>query len=143
MIFPDRSLWVQVINFLVLLFLLNRFLFRPILRRMEERDRGIRENLDSAAENRALSEKRMAEYESAIREAKQEGIESMLRVEREIAEETRRKLDEKRNEADRLTEDARARIENQSREAREGLEGKVKEIAGAVACRLAGREIRV
>ena len=143
MIFPDGSLWVQLINFLVLVFLLNRFLFRPILGRMQERDRGIQENLDSAAENRELAEKQMAEYEKAIGEAKQEGIESMFRVEREIAEETRRKLDEKRNEADRMTEDARARIENQSHEARKNLESKVKELAGVVACRLAGREIRV
>ena len=58
-------------------------------------------------------------------------------------EEVRRKLDEGRSEAERMAEDARRRIEIQSHEAEKGLEGRIRELAGDIGRRLAGREIRV
>jgi hypothetical protein len=42
-----------------------------------------------------------------------------------------------------MTEEARASIEGQSREAEKGLEGRVRDLAGVIGRRLAGREINV
>ena len=143
MIIPDGSFLVQWLNFLLLIFLLNRFLFRPILNRMDERNRTIQGNLDDAAADRAEAEKRMADYEEAIAAARHQGMEQVLEMEREISAEVRRIMDEKRAEAERMTEEARASIEGQSREAEKGLEGRVRDLAGVIGRRLAGREINV
>ena len=43
----------QIVNFLVLVFLLNRFLYGPITRAMAAREAGIRERLDAAARAKA------------------------------------------------------------------------------------------
>ena len=61
MIIPDGSFLIQWLNFLLLMYLLNRFLFRPILNRMDERNKTIQGNLDDAAADRAEAEKRMAD----------------------------------------------------------------------------------
>jgi F-type H+-transporting ATPase subunit b len=142
-IIPDGSFLVQWLNFLLLIFLLNRFLFRPILNRMDERNRTIQGNLDDAAADRAEAGKRMADYEEAIAAARHQGMEQVLEMEREISAEVRRIMDEKRAEAERMTEEARASIEGQSREAEKGLEGRVRDLAGVIGRRLAGREINV
>ena len=44
----DRSLIIQAINFVILLFLLNRFLYKPLLAKMEERSGAIKKSLDEA-----------------------------------------------------------------------------------------------
>ena len=138
MIIPDGSFLVQWLNFLLLIFLLNRFLFRPILNRMDERNRTIQGNLDDAAADRAEAGKRMADYEEAIAAARHQGMEQVLEMEREISAEVRRIMDEKRAEAERMTEEARASIEGQSREAEKGLEGRVRDLAGVIGRRLSG-----
>jgi F-type H+-transporting ATPase subunit b len=140
-IIPDGSFLVQWLNFLLLLYLLNRFLFRPILNRMDERNRMIQGNLDDAAADRAEAEKRMADSEEAT--ARRQGMEQVLEMEMEVSAEVRRVMDEKRAEAERMTEEARASIESQSREAEKGLEGQVRDLAGVIGRRLAGREINV
>jgi F-type H+-transporting ATPase subunit b len=47
----------QAINFLVLVWLLNRFLFKPILKVVKERDQKIRNEVQEASRNRAESQK--------------------------------------------------------------------------------------
>ena len=64
----------QVINFLILLYLLNRFLFKPILARLDQRSstisRGL-EDAEAAARDRELAR---AEREAAVAEALREEI---------------------------------------------------------------------
>ena len=116
MIIPDYTFLIQWFNFLLLIYLLNRFLFRPILNRMDERNRKIRGNLDDAAADRAAAEKRMTAYEEAIAAARRQGMEEVLEMERQVSAEMRRVMDEKRTEAESLTEEARVSIEDQTRE---------------------------
>ena len=143
MIIPDYTFLIQWFNFLLLIYLLNRFLFRPILNRMDERNRKIRGNLDDAAADRAAAEKRMTAYEEAIAAARRQGMEEVLEMERQVSAEARRVMDEKRTEAESLTEEARVSIEDQTREVERGLEGQVRDLAAIIGRRLAGREIRV
>ena len=49
----DKSLIVQVINFVILLFILQRFLYKPFLAKMEERTAAIKRSLDEAQAARA------------------------------------------------------------------------------------------
>jgi F-type H+-transporting ATPase subunit b len=46
----------QIVNFLILIYLLKRFLYKPILRAMEEREKKISDRLQEAAENREKAE---------------------------------------------------------------------------------------
>jgi F-type H+-transporting ATPase subunit b len=104
------KLLFQVINFLILLYLLNRFLFKPVLRLLDEREARIKKGLEdaeAAARDRQLAE---AEREAAVTEARKEA-QSMLARANKIAEDTRSEiLGEARSEADKLVERAREEI---------------------------------
>ncbi len=142
-VFPDLTFWIQWANFILLIILLNFLLYRPILKRMEGREKAISGNLEEAAADRAEAERQMADYEEAIASARRQGVEELLGLERQVSEGVRRSLDEKRGEAERMTEEARARVESESRDAEKALEGQVRDLAAAIGRRVAGREIRV
>ncbi|MFQ5913371.1 MAG: hypothetical protein ACE5JS_09320 [Nitrospinota bacterium] len=143
MIIPDYTFLIQWGNFVLLIVLLNFLLYRPILKRMEEREKAIGGKLGEAAADRAEAERRMAEYEEALVAARRGDMEELLELERQVSDEVRRALEERRREAERMTEEARAGIEAQSLEAEAALEGQVQDLAGAIGRRLAGREIHV
>jgi F-type H+-transporting ATPase subunit b len=85
------KLLFQVINFLVLLFLLNRFLFKPVLARLDERSATIKKGLEdaeSAARDRELAR---AERETAVAEARREA-QAMIARSTKIAEDTRNEI---------------------------------------------------
>src|SRR5688500_9816097 len=53
MISLDKSLIVQVVNFVILLLILHRLLYKPFLAKMEERTAAIKASLDEAQAARA------------------------------------------------------------------------------------------
>jgi F-type H+-transporting ATPase subunit b len=53
----------QVVNFLLLLYLLKRFLYRPILRAMDKREQGIADRLAEAEKARHEAEQLASEYQ--------------------------------------------------------------------------------
>jgi F-type H+-transporting ATPase subunit b len=81
----------QIVNFLVLVWLLQRFLYRPITRAMERREQRIAERLHAAERSRAA-----AESEAEAFRRKQEDLEArreqLLSAAREEAERDRKAL---------------------------------------------------
>ncbi|WP_457597599.1 F0F1 ATP synthase subunit B family protein [Hydrogenimonas sp.] len=61
--------------FLVLLFLLNSWLYQPLLRFMDERDRSIRKDLENVSSNSHEIEELRAKAEAVIAQAKSEAAE--------------------------------------------------------------------
>lgn len=76
-----RLVW-QIINFLILLFLLQRLLFKPILRLMDQRAAKIRESIDEA--------ERMQKLADEIREMNERERDAAKRDANEIIENARR-----------------------------------------------------
>jgi F-type H+-transporting ATPase subunit b len=94
----------QIINFLILVWLLHRFLYGPITRAMQRRENRIKSRLDDAAQEREKAEARQQELDEKLRELEQQR-EAKLREAREEAEELKRKLErEAREQVDRKRE---------------------------------------
>jgi F-type H+-transporting ATPase subunit b len=64
-----RLVW-QIINFLILLWLLQRLLFKPILRLMDQRATKIRESIDEAERMQKLADEIRQMNEVSVEEAK-------------------------------------------------------------------------
>jgi len=86
----NSTVFIQIINFLALIFILNQLLYKPILQIMERR-KGI---FDSAeAEIKRLQDtidKKVAEYEARIAQAKGEAMAQRGEIQKEGAEKGRR-----------------------------------------------------
>ena len=126
----------QVLNFLLLLYLLNRFLFKPLLGRMDERSAKIEKGLEdaeAAARDRELAH---AEREAAVSEARKEAADMIARANK-IAEDTRNEiLTEARTEAEKVTVRAREEITAEKERAMAELRAEVAELALAAAGKL-------
>ncbi len=84
----------QIVNFLILLALLNRFLYRPIVANMEARERYIESRLNEAAQLRAKAERMIATYRQKL-EAIENQRQEILKQARQEAESERQALLEK------------------------------------------------
>lgn len=91
----------QVLNFLILVWLLKRFLYRPILNAIAERERRTRETVESAERERACAEREHADWQARNAAFEQEK-QKLLTAAQHSAEEERV----------RLTEAARAESQN-------------------------------
>ncbi len=106
----------QVVNFLVLVWLLQRFLYKPITGAMKERERKIRERLEDAERARAAAEDERSRLEQE-RASLEHTSEDVLRAARERAESLRRALErEARTELDDLRDAGRAQIARETDE---------------------------
>jgi F-type H+-transporting ATPase subunit b len=131
----------QVVNFLVLLFLLNRFLFKPVLARLDERSAKISKGLEDAETAARDRELARAEREAAVAEARKEANEMIARANK-IAEDTRNEiLTDARAEAEKVSARAREEIVAEKEKAMAEIRGQVAELALAAAGKLVRREM--
>lgn len=91
----------QIINFLILVALLKRFLYRPIVRAMDRREEGIASRLAAAAETAANAEQQKEQYEGLLRELAANREDQIARTRSEVADLRQELLDKIRDEADR------------------------------------------
>ncbi len=135
------GLGFQVFNFLLLLYLLNRFMFKPLLARMDERNQKIEQGLEDAEAAARDRELARAEREAAVSEARKEAAEMIARANK-IAEDTRNEiLTEARAEAEKVTSRAREEITAEKERAMAELRSQVADLALAAAGRLMRSEM--
>lgn len=135
MIIDWYTIIFQIINFLVLVFLLRRFLYGPIIRAMDEREQKIMEREEKAAHEREEAKIEARQY----REQKEE----LEQKEDEIIEEAREKAEKEKQE---LVSDAREEVEETRRRWEEAFEreketfiSELRRRIGQQACQVARR----
>lgn len=135
------GLLFQVLNFLLLLYLLNRFLFRRVRAQLDERQARISKGLEDAETARRDRELARAEREAAVSEARKEAAEMIARANK-IAEDTRREiLDAARAEAEKVTQRATEEITAEKERAMAELRAQVADLALEAAGKLVKREM--
>jgi F-type H+-transporting ATPase subunit b len=92
----------QAINFLILVWLLKRFLYKPILHAIDEREKGIAAQLAEADAQKAGAQKEREEFRHKNGAFDQERAAQLKKVTDEAKAERRRLLDEARKDADSL-----------------------------------------
>ncbi len=138
----DKSLIVQAINFLILLFILKRLLYKPFLAKMGERTQAIQKSLDEAQAARAEATRQQEENETRLRAAHAEAAAIRAQAMKEASEEQKRLVEAARAESQRLVESAKAQLDADVRRAREELRREVADLATAVAEKLVRRSLR-
>src|SRR5499426_3147367 len=103
----DKSLIIQAVNFAILLVLLTRLLYKPLMAKMDERTKAIQRSLDEAQEARAQAQKERDEFAAKIQAANAEAQRIRAEALKEAADEQRRLMDAAKAEAARLVASAR------------------------------------
>jgi F-type H+-transporting ATPase subunit b len=106
---PGLTLWAAI-TFLVLLVVLSKFAWGPIVKMLDERTRTIHEAIDAAKKERAEAERMLAEQKESLARATREAAELAKRNQQEV-ETLRQELTARaRKEADDLVASARKQI---------------------------------
>ena len=138
----DKSLIVQVVNFVILLIVLQKFLYKPLLAKMEERTGAIKRSLDEAQAARADAVRQHEENAAQLRAAYAEAASIRDQALREAEEAGRKQLEAAQAQARKLVEDTKAQLDGEIRRAREELRRETTDLALAVAEKLVRRTLR-
>lgn len=138
---PDGTLFLHIAIILMMVFVLNRTLFRPINRILEERERRTRGRTTEAQDILQRVEEKAANYERSLRDARAEGYRLMERERAEAMNERQAQLNALREEVGRQVEEEKGLIQSQTEEARGTLSADARNIAVEISSQILHRPV--
>jgi|TARA_B110000967_G_C18686976_1_gene461040 F-type H+-transporting ATPase subunit b len=142
LITPDFGLvfWTAI-TFLILLFILKKFAWKPILGAVSEREEGIKNALASAEEARKEMQNLTADNERILKEARAER-DAMMKDAREIKESMLAEAKEDaKGEASKIIASAQATIESEKQAAISDIKKQVAELSVGIAEKVVRKEL--
>ncbi len=125
---PGLIFWT-VITFVILLLLLKKVAWKPLLAALDEREKLIKESLEKSERAKEEAEKLISENKANLAKAEEES-QKVIAQAREFAEKLKTQIvEESKAEAKKMIEDASVEIERKSKESFESLKNQVAEIA--------------
>jgi F-type H+-transporting ATPase subunit b len=125
---PGLTLWTAI-TFLLLLVVLQKFAFGPIVKMLGEREHSIKDAIEQAKEGRAEAERLLAEQKHSLAAAQREAA-ALAQKSRQDVELLRADLTASaRKEADQLVAMARQQIVEEKSKALAELKGQVADLA--------------
>jgi F-type H+-transporting ATPase subunit b len=135
---PGLAIWT-IVTFLVLLWLLAKFAWRPLLRALEARQETIRKSLDDAQQAKQELERLNKESAQILKNAHAEA-ESILTKSRAEADKFREEMKQRaRTEAEGITREAQRQIEMETGRALRQIRGEIADMSVAIATKLIQR----
>lgn len=140
-LFPDKTIFIQLAIFLLVLVSLNHFVFKPVLkliRLRKERTEGERERLKELQEK---TEGLVGDYESKMESAKQEGFRIKEGIRREGEAQAQRVIQEAKQASLSQLEKIKKEIERETEGASKQLEKEAEVLSQTLAEKVLGRAL--
>ena len=136
---PDGTLIIHIAIILTMVFVLNRFLFRPVGRILKERESRTRGRTGEARETVHRVKETLSRYENSLRQARAEGY-GLLEQQQSVAYgERQRKIATVRQEVEEQIAQQKNEIHTQAEGARETLRDEAERIAANISSQLLRR----
>lgn len=138
---PDGTLVLHVIIILVMVFILNATLYKPINRILAAREKRTRGRIGEAQQIMSDVSEKISNYERQLRQARAEAY-ALTEAERTSAmQERQRKLNDMRQQLAESIAKEKQTINQQADEARASLEAESRRIAGEISSRVLNRPV--
>ena len=141
MISLNATLIIQIINFIFLMWFLNKFLFKPVLRILDERKSRVENDYAKAKELEEKITTGYEEYKKELEKAKTEGASIKISARDEATKVLNEKLEKAKEEANKYLEEFKSEIEKSKEQIKSELEKDVESLAKSICVTLLGREI--
>ena len=138
---PDGTLLLHVLIILVMVYVLNATLFRPINLILANREKRTRGRLTEAQEIMGNVSEKLAEYERALRAARTEAYALSEHERGKAMQDRQRELDEMRAKLAASISSEKKAIQSQAEAARVTLEADARRIAVEIGSRVLSRPI--
>jgi F-type H+-transporting ATPase subunit b len=130
--------FVLLANFLILLWLLNKILYRPLLNVFEERQDSVKRALESAREMEAGKEAALEDLRKGLAEAAAKAKETFEAHKAEGLDGQRELLEKANQEASSISEKAREDLRKEADKARTALRADVEKFSDEIVGKLVG-----
>ncbi|MBN2284083.1 MAG: ATP synthase F0 subunit B [Deltaproteobacteria bacterium] len=141
MIDLNYTLWIQMVNFLVLIFILYVLLYKPILNIIDKRESVIDESKERVRSLEQAAGDKMAQYDEQLRQARSEAAGQRDELKEEGSQTAKQIMQAARNEIAETISDLKAKMEREREEARAILREKTKDIALEISEKVLGRGV--
>ncbi len=132
---------IQLFFFLVLLALLKKYAWGPLMAKMQEREEYVANEIDTAEKSRAEAEQAAKEAAAQLKQTKQEAQQIIEDARNAGANQEQQIIEAARVEADRMQKSAKEEIENEKEKALQALQDKVASLSVLVASKVIEKEI--
>lgn len=132
-LFPDGTLFIHVALILLMIYVLNRTLYRPINRVLEARERNKGGHSSEADAILAEVESKESKYVSELLKARSKGYEHIEKEQKKAAAASEKQLSEAKKEISATQESERADLERQTAEARAMIGAEAEKLGDRIA----------
>jgi len=141
-VIPDYTVLIQMVIFLSLIFVLNLLLYKPILAIIDRRKKQLEESENEIKLFNESVEKRVAEYEEKLKQAKIKGSELKKEIIQEGVNQAKNIVDVVRNEIPVIAQEFQQKMDKEVQKAKLILDSHSKELSLEIAQKVLGRSVQ-
>ncbi len=131
-----------LVNFVILLFLLQRFLYQPVLTALANRTSRIQESIENAEQVKQQLSSAQQDYEAQIGRARQEAAQIMAQANERAQVQAREVLANAQTEAARIKAEAQEQAQQEREQLLRGLQGQLANLVTQTAGTVIGQELQ-
>jgi F-type H+-transporting ATPase subunit b len=136
---PDGTLVIHIAIIITMVFVLNKVLFRPVNRALDERENRTRGRSKEAREIIQRVEGSLLRYEDSLRKARAEGYRLLEQQQAKALDERQQKIASVRKDVEEEIGQERGKIQAQADEARVTLEDEARRVAATISSQILRR----
>jgi len=137
----NATLIIQIINFIFLMWFLNKFLFKPVLKILDERKNRVESDFRKAKELEEKIKEGFEKYNMELENAKSEGANLKLKARDEATKVLNEKIEKAKMEANNYLNQFKQEMEKNKKDLKVQLEKDIENLAKTLCSTLLGREI--
>ena len=138
----NYTVFIQIAIFLIAIYILNKLVFKPFLNLVDRRDKLTRGAIEEAHELEDKVKAIIEEYDSKLSEARTLAVEERNKLIQEGQNVAQEIIGEARNETSALLDEAKVKLEADTKEIKEKIKGDIDSLAGEIATKVLGKEVR-
>jgi len=141
MISINVTFFIQMANVLILLFLMNLFLYRPIRRFIAQRNEFVAEQRQGIDQAESDSLAALEKFNAGVQEARKQGREKIQEIKSSAYDEEKGMLQTAADQSAKAVQVTRMMIQSDIRKAREQLTGQINAFSVELAQKILGRNL--
>ncbi|WP_411954074.1 F0F1 ATP synthase subunit B [Alkalibacillus sp. S2W] len=141
--FNPGSMIIQFVMFIILLALITKFAWRPLMNVMQEREEHVANEIDTAEKNRQEAERLMNEAQDELQGTRQNAQKIIEDAKETAKSEQQTMIAEAKDEAQRIKDNARQEIEQEKERAVQALQEQVGTLSVQIASKVIEKELTV
>ena len=138
----NSSIWIQMVNFFVMIFILNVLLYKPVLGVLERRKKHLKDLDEEVKSLDGSVREKVAAYEEKLRLARQQAMGEREGIRKNASDEAKVVMDEAKNEMTKIMEDLKARMSTEVKDAKAVLKSQAEKISMEISEKVLGRTIQ-